>query len=187
ANKFASGNRVHLGFIMASNRQMQQTRYRRDSTESTSSLWEKVCERFPSKKQGAPFANDENNDSLDDNPTIDDDNDDEYESESDTSSPTQKSPPSLNINQKSQPWETPTKQDDLMIILNDDQNTDKIKRIIKNEFSRQGLQWTDKEEDLRPWHFGLTSIRIHFTQSQNIDISRLSFSSSKGPSINDVQ
>ncbi|CAF3922281.1 unnamed protein product [Rotaria sp. Silwood2] len=157
---------------------MQQTRYRRDSTESTSSLWEKVCERFPSKKQGAPFANDENNDSLDDNPTIDDDNDDEYESESDTSSPTQKSPPSLNINQKSQPWETPTKQDDLMIILNDDQNTDKIKRIIKNEFSRQGLQWTDKEEDLRPWHFGLTSIRIHFTQSQNIDISRLSFSSS---------
>ncbi|CAF0957859.1 unnamed protein product, partial [Rotaria sordida] len=85
---------------MASNRQIQPIQSRRDSTESTSALWEKVHQQFPSKKQNAPFA-DENNDSLDDNPTIDDN--DEYESESGTSLPIQTSPSNLDINKKFQP------------------------------------------------------------------------------------
>ncbi|CAF4133507.1 unnamed protein product, partial [Rotaria sordida] len=88
---------------MASNRQIQPIQSRRDSTESTSSLWEKVYQQFPSKKQNAPFADDENNDSLDDNPTIDDN--DEYESESGTSLPIQTSPSNLDINKKFQPWQ----------------------------------------------------------------------------------
>ncbi|CAF4739460.1 unnamed protein product [Rotaria sp. Silwood1] len=141
-----------------------------------SSLWVKAYERIPLKKQDAPFANDESNDSLEDNPTMDDN--DEYESKSDTSLPIQISLPNLNINTKFQPWETLTKQDFLVIIINTEQNIDNVKQIIKNDFSRQGLQWTDKEEQLRTWYFGLTTLRIHFTQPQSIDIPRLSFSSS---------
>ncbi|CAF4631367.1 unnamed protein product, partial [Rotaria sp. Silwood2] len=142
----------------------------------TSSLWVKAYERIPLKKQDAPFTNNESNDSLEDNSTIDDNN--ENENESDTPLPTQISPPNLNINKKFQPWETPTKQDFLIIIINDEQNTNDIKQIIKNDFSQQGFRWTNEEEQLRPWYFGLTSLRVHFTQSQSIDIGRLSFSSS---------
>ncbi|CAF4997943.1 unnamed protein product, partial [Rotaria sp. Silwood1] len=87
-----------------------------------SSLWVKAYERIPLKKQDAPFANDESNDSLEDNPTMDDN--DEYESKSDTSLPIQISLPNLNINTKFQPWETLTKQDFLVIIINTEQNID---------------------------------------------------------------
>ena len=39
-------------------------------------MWEKISERFPQTKQDAPFGNDDkSNDSLEENPTFDDNKD----------------------------------------------------------------------------------------------------------------
>ncbi len=138
-------------------------------------MWEKTYERFPKTQQDAPFANDENNDSLEPYPTIDDN--EGYDTDTDASSPISTSLSILNINEQSKPWENATIKDHLIIIINDDENIDEVKRSLRKDFSRQGLKWTDEEEELRSWHFGLISIRLHFNKPQTIDIQMLSLSS----------
>ncbi len=138
-------------------------------------MWEKIYEPFPQTQQNAPFANDENKDSLEQNPTSDNNEDDDIDS--DASSPDSTSLPTGNINEQLKPWENPTTQDYLIIIINDDKNIDENKRSLKKDFSRQGLKWTNDEEELHPWHFGLTSIHLKFNKPQMIDIQMLSLSS----------
>ncbi|CAM4932198.1 unnamed protein product [Rotaria socialis] len=139
------------------------------------SLWEKSHEEFSSKQQDTLFADDENHDSPEDNPTID--GQDECESRSDTTLPIEIELKNLSIEKQFQPWETSTNQDYLMIIINNECTVEEVKQIIKGDFSKQGLKWADEEENMRQWYFGLTSIQIHFTHSQSIDIPRLSFCS----------
>ncbi|CAF3298206.1 unnamed protein product [Rotaria socialis] len=141
----------------------------------SSSLWEKTHEEFSSKQQDTLFADDENHDSPEDNPTID--GQDECESRSDTTLPIEIELKNLSIEKQFQPWETSTNQDYLMIIINNECTVEEVKQIIKGDFSKQGLKWADEEENMRQWYFGLTSIQIHFTHSQSIDIPRLSFCS----------
>jgi len=119
-------------------------------------LWEKIYERFPKTQQDAPFANDESNDSVEQNPTSDDNED--CDIDSDASSSISSSISMLNINEQSKPWENQTIQGHLRIIINNKENIDDVKRSLKKDLSKQGLKWTNEEEELHPWHFGLTSI-----------------------------
>ncbi len=144
-------------------------------------MWEKFYEPFPETQPNAPFANNEKVDSLEQNPVSDNDedgdNDEVYETDSDATSSISKSISKLNINKQSKPWEDPMTHDQLKIILNDDNNFSEVKRSLKKDFSRQGLRWKNEEEEVRPWHFGLTSIDLKFKKPQTIDLQMLLFSS----------
>ncbi|CAF0731356.1 unnamed protein product [Adineta steineri] len=144
---------------------MASMRLRSDSIESNASMWEKTYERFPQAKQDAPFANNQNNDLADENLLIDDN--DNYESDSDTSPPITTT---HNDNKQTKPWEYPTKQEKIIIIINNQQNFDKVYKNLKQHFLTQGIKWTDEEEKSCSWHFGLTSIHLHFIEPQFINI-----------------
>ena len=140
-------------------------------------MWEKFSELSPQPKQDAPFGNDDrSNDSHEDNPAPDDNNDGDDTDTEISSISTSLS--NLYFDQQNKPWEHSTKQEHFKIIINNLPNIDELKQRLKQDFSRQGLKWTNEEEELRPWHFGLTSIYLKFNQPQNIDIPILSLSSS---------
>lgn len=129
------------------------------------SFWEKTQEGNRQTKQNAPFATDNDEDFIDQYPSIDD-----YEPiDSETDSPT--TPPSVISTNKAQVWEDATVQDHLIIIFNADSKFDKLYRIIKDDLAVQGFKWTkDDEEEIRPWHFGLTAIRLQFRTPRTVDI-----------------
>jgi hypothetical protein len=149
------------------------------------SLWEKTYEKIPDTKQDSPFGTNENDDALEETPPIDDS--EYYESDTDdipqvssnkySSLPSSKrisaSLNSLHIIEPLKPWENPTTQEYLKIIINNEEQTDDLKQRIQQYLSKEGLKWTSEEEEIRPWHFGLTSIRLHFAQPQTIDIQTL--------------
>ncbi len=153
-------------------------------------MWEKTYERLSKTQQDAPFANDGNSDSLEPYPTIDDDenndspelypttdDNEDYDADPNVAPSNSIETPTVHTSQQSKPWENATIQDHLIIIINDDENIDEVKRSLRKDFSRQGLKWTDEEEELRPWHFGLISIRLNFNKPRTIDIQMLSLSS----------
>ncbi|CAF4766138.1 unnamed protein product, partial [Rotaria sp. Silwood2] len=131
---------------------------------------------FPATKQDAPFGNDENKNLLDGN--LSDNDNEEYETENNELEPNPRNQRKIDTNQNIRPWKIPTTQNHLIIIVNDEKNFDEVKQNIKRDFSRQGFNWSDEEEELRPWCFGLTSIHVKFIQPKIIDLSILSLASS---------
>ena len=123
-------------------------------------MWEKCYERLPQTQQDAPFAVDETNDSLEQNPEFEDH--DDHDSDPDVSPPITTDSPTLIKHAESKPWINQTTQGHLRIIVKDDKDINQNKRSLKEHFSRQGLKWKDEEEEVRPWYFGLTSIRLQF-------------------------
>ncbi|CAF3861368.1 unnamed protein product [Rotaria sp. Silwood1] len=139
-------------------------------------MWESIYEQFPATKQDAPFGNDENKNSLDGN--LSDNDNEEYEIENNEPEPSPRNQRKIDTNQNIRPWKIPTTQNHLIIIVNDEKHFDQVKQNIKRDFSRQGFNWSDEEEEIRPWCFGLTSIHVKFIQSKIIDLSILSLASS---------
>ncbi|CAF3846424.1 unnamed protein product, partial [Adineta steineri] len=83
-----------------------------------------------------------------------------------------------NDNKQTKPWEHPTKQEKIIIIINNQQNFDKVYKNLKQHFLTQGIKWADEEEKSCSWHFGLTSIHLHFIEPQFINIQWLCSSAS---------
>jgi len=132
-------------------------------------LWEKLFEPTPHVHSDAPFADDDLTDSFESNQGRSIDSE-ENDTDSEVVSP---SSPSTG---EEKPWLNQTRQQHLRIIANvkslDD--IDAIKQEIREDFARQGLKWNDEEEEIRPWYFGLTSIRLDFQKAQLINVQLLS-------------
>ena len=138
-------------------------------------MWEKAYEQFSETQQDAPFAIDDNNDSLEQNPTSDDY--EEHNTDLDLSPPLPTSLPSSTSIDSLKPWEQPTLQDHLTIIINESPDSHDRRRSLKKDLSKHGLNWTNNEEELRPWHFGLSALHLELTKAQMFDIQMLILSS----------
>ena len=135
------------------------------------SLWEKTLEGTRQTQQDAPFSTDADEDSFDRYPSIDDYEPIDSDADSSTISP------SVTPNNQAQVWEDATLQDHLIIIINGDSNFDKLHRIIEDDLSKQGFKWKKEEEEVRPWHFGLTAIRLQFPSPRSVNIPVYMFAS----------
>jgi hypothetical protein len=130
----------------------------------TASLWEKTYETLPEPKQDCPFGNDQVDDLLEENPVTDDNEDIEVQSD--------ESPQvSSDINYNSS-------LNHLVIIIDNERNSDKYKKIIERDFSTQGLKWRPVKEEVRPWHFGLAALHLSFNQPITINFQTLLSTSS---------
>lgn len=144
-------------------------RSRRDSVESHISLWENFPERDRQAYFIAPFADEQSDDASESNQKTSLECE-ENDTDSDVALPL--SPETNN----ERPWINRTNQQHLRIILNVNRSSkiDEIIREIREDFARQGLRWDEAQEEIRPWYFGLTSIRLDFKTQQSIDIQILS-------------
>ena len=135
------------------------------------SLWEKIPVVDSQTQQNAPFANDINEDPVEQYPSIDDFEPIDSDTDSLPITPTTPlSPRTVISTDQREVWESQTKQDHLTIIFNDDGNFERLRQRLKDDFARAGFKWTDEEEQLQPWRFGLAAIRLQFSDPRMIDI-----------------
>ena len=154
------------------------------------SLWEKFSQSGLPVNPDAPFADDEPNDlSEEDAFTSNDDLECDggpqppkvphlARSASVGRMPTTTAPAPPTKADLRQPWRETTNEDRLILILNNGDHLQVIKDRIRKDLNKRGIPWST-EEDIRPWHFALTSLHLHFEPPIGINFQEILSSSTQ--------